>query len=131
MRASSLLVFVLTGLYGCASSNTGGSLRPVSQADAVAAIIAMPEYQAYVGNMIAARGGEVRPVIRPDGDVAADRGDVSTGPYWGFYVGEDHPDHQVLWHLIRVHRDTGELFVMEPVDGRFLPVSQWRRQGCP
>jgi len=46
---------------------------------------------------------------------------------WDFYVGEEHDTHTVLWHFIQVRKQIGELFVMEPVDGQYVPLEGFRR----
>lgn len=47
--------------------------------------------------------------------------------YYGLYVGEEHPDHNVNIYRFAINKDTKEILYYDVVDDKYESLSDWRK----
>jgi hypothetical protein len=110
---------------GCIQQNHLAAPSPLTQNEAVALIMNLPESKAWAAAIEKAGGGEAHAAFLPEGD-------RRTPPleFWKILRVEDHADHVVLNQIFFVSRTTREVFVYDdlaPEGQELIPLAQWHQ----
>ncbi len=103
-------------------------IGPRSKADAVAALMALPELKAWSAHLEKASGGTVHGSLIEYGPTPAV---VGGKHYWQLSYIENTPDAAHRWESFLVGQDNPDIFVEDDESGLPLPLEQWRKEKQP
>ncbi|HEY0065270.1 MAG TPA: hypothetical protein VGC21_24335 [Telluria sp.] len=101
---------------------------PRSKADAVAALMALPELKAWSAHLEKSSGGTSRGAIIEYGPTPKVIGGKR---YWQLSYVENTPDAAHRWESFLVGQDNPEILIDDDESGLPMPLEQWRKERNP